>query len=236
MNRNLAMTLAACRGRYIALLEGDDYWTDPRKLRKQADFLDRQPECSSCFHNVRIVREGGSEPDRLFHRKSPGVSFGLREVVSGHFIPTCSTMFRGGLHGEMPEWFYAMPMGDWPLHVMNAQHGRLGYLDEVMGCYRVHDAGAWSGHRREAILRKTIAAADAIDRYLAREFSKELGRLVDGFRLELARLHYADREYPEAREQLRLLLGSAPKAGSRYWEGVRLLLREEARRLKDARG
>ena len=57
---NALATLNACRGQYIALCEGDDYWTDPTKLQKQVDFLESHPECSLCFHRVLVVYEDGS--------------------------------------------------------------------------------------------------------------------------------------------------------------------------------
>src|SRR5262249_39772783 len=50
----------ACRGQYLAMCEGDDYWTDPRKLQKQADLLDKHPSWSGCFHRTRTISEGQS--------------------------------------------------------------------------------------------------------------------------------------------------------------------------------
>ena len=51
---NFIRTLQACRGKYIALLEGDDYWNDPLKMQKQVDFLESHPQCALCFTNVRV--------------------------------------------------------------------------------------------------------------------------------------------------------------------------------------
>lgn len=47
----------AARGKYVAMLEGDDYWTDPLKLQKQADYLDNNPDCTLSFHNALIFNE-----------------------------------------------------------------------------------------------------------------------------------------------------------------------------------
>ena len=58
-HNNFVATLKACRGQYIALLEGDDYWTDPHKLQKQVDFLDGHPEYVGCFHNAMEVFDDG---------------------------------------------------------------------------------------------------------------------------------------------------------------------------------
>jgi hypothetical protein len=53
-------------------------------------------------------------------------------------------MFRNGLIEEFPDWFYTLSIGDWPIHLFNAQYGKIGYINEVMGAYRVHNNGVWS--------------------------------------------------------------------------------------------
>ena len=55
MHRNFAQTYHACRGQYIAVLEGDDFWTSPHKLQKQVDFLDNNPDFAICFHNMQVI-------------------------------------------------------------------------------------------------------------------------------------------------------------------------------------
>ena len=56
-------------------------------------------------------------------------------------------MFRRGLFGEFPNWFYRAAAADWPLHILNAQHGDIGYIDEVMGVYRIHGGGIYSSKK-----------------------------------------------------------------------------------------
>src|SRR5438309_1588573 len=60
-NRNLALALQMCQGQYVALLEGDDYWIDARKLQRQVWFLDDHPDYVICFHNVQVIYEDGSK-------------------------------------------------------------------------------------------------------------------------------------------------------------------------------
>ena len=143
MNRNLTRTLEACSGAYIALLEGDDYWTAPDKLQKQVDFLDGHPECASCFHDSLIVHKDGSkEPEH--YRPSQKEFSGVEDILMDNFIPTASVMFRRGLFGRVPDWVCALEMGDWPIHILNSLHGKIGYLDETMAVYLVHPGGIWS--------------------------------------------------------------------------------------------
>jgi glycosyltransferase involved in cell wall biosynthesis len=190
--RNLVNNVLNARGEYIALLEGDDYWTDPLKLQKQADFLDRHSQCCACFHNVRVLHEETPEHDRIFHPAPlEKVFFGLSDIVSSHFIPTCSTMFRGGLFASFPDWYYDVPMGDWPLHVLNAEHGAYGYIDEIMAVYRVHSAGVWSGSNNIKIFERTIKAAKIIKAYLGDRYSREITKSIKGWEqaLEQELLH-----------------------------------------------
>lgn len=141
---NFINTLKNCRGEYVALLDGDDYWISPDKLQKQVDLLDRNPQCSTCFHNVDVINSDGSPGSEDMARgKQP--FYDLVDLLDGKFFPaTGSVMFRNGLFGEFPEWIKTVMLGDYSLHVLNGQRGQFGYLDEVMGVYRRHAGGIWS--------------------------------------------------------------------------------------------
>lgn len=226
MNRNFAETLSACRGEYAAILEGDDYWTSADKLQRQADFLDAHAECAAVFHNVRVTHEGTSGKDHLLHAKGKLKAFhSLEDIVSAHFIPTCSTMFRIGLFGVFPDWFYDMPMGDWPLHVLNAEHGSYGYMDEVMACYRVHGQGAWSMATRPEVLHRSILAAEAINRHLGFAYDATLRGLVDRWRKEALYLRSLEEGRADAARCLTGYLRTVPFLGKKYRRAVRNFLK-----------
>ena len=171
---NFANNIRNTRGEYVALLEGDDYWTSPLKLQKQVDFLEHNRDCALCFHNVRVLHE--SEPSRIELHYTGAVRerYELADLLKGNFMHTCSVVFRSRLFADFPSWFFKCPLGDWPLHVLNAQHGRIGYLDEVMAVYRKHAKGVWSAQTQVQILAESIRTARWIRTSLTQPQRKHL--------------------------------------------------------------
>lgn len=141
---NLIDTLSHAEGEYIACLEGDDYWTDPRKLQKQVDLLDKHPEFTMCFHTVMRIYEDQSYKPRIHPPGRKKHRYILKDLLVSAPTPFCSVIFRNGLFGAFPKWYYQVPVGDWPLHILNAQYGDIAYIDEVMGVYRIHSGGIFS--------------------------------------------------------------------------------------------
>jgi len=185
-------TWKACRGKYIALCEGDDYWTSPEKLQKQVDFLDNHPECAICFHNVTRVYDDGSHEPRNYCSDNQKKFSTVEDLLVTNFIPTCSTMFRRGLFGEFPDWYYSMPMGDWPLHILNALHGKIGYINEVMGVYQIHRGGVWSSQSLEDTDKAIIQFYDVLNTHVEYKYRKIINRVLHNWCLKMSE-EYAGR-------------------------------------------
>lgn len=193
MMRNFAETIKACRGEYIALLEGDDYWTSPDKLQKQVDFLEVNKDCVAAFHNVEIVHEEDSEKNSLFYENKMKKKYKRNDFASGNFVQTCSVVFRSQAFSCFPSWYTAMPMGDWPLHIINSEHGSYGYIDEVMAAYRVHCDGVWSCVDRKKILERSIIAANIMKCKFDRKFMHRINETVKEWKYELFKLETLNR-------------------------------------------
>lgn len=149
-NEVVARGIRAARGAYLALLDGDDYWLTTNKLQKQVDFLEQHRECSMCFHNARVVQEEEDGPGRLWTPADQNEISTIEDLWRGNFIATASTMFRRDALGEIPAWYLPLfPITDWPLYLLIAEHGAIGYIDEVMSVYRYHSGGLYSA-RSEA--------------------------------------------------------------------------------------
>src|SRR5438874_119752 len=174
-NRNFASTLQACRGQYIALLEGDDYWTDPTKLEEQVNFLDSHEECAICFHAVRVFHEGGNEAPRISPRFGHKKISTIEDLLGlGNFIPTCAAVFRNGLIKEFPDWFYTLRIADFSLHVLNAQYGKIGYINKVMGAYRIHSGGTFSAANTSGNAREVVRTYDYLNSYLDYKYDRTI--------------------------------------------------------------
>ena len=156
-NEVVARGFRAARGRYIALLDGDDYWTSDDKLRAQFAFLEARPDLTICFHNVQVVDERSQSTGRLWNAPGQPEVSGLHELLRGNFIAMGSVMYRRAAVAEVPAWYNRFPITDWPLHVLYAREGRIGYLDRTLGVYRLHAGGLYSTlHERQ----KLEASAD----------------------------------------------------------------------------
>jgi glycosyltransferase involved in cell wall biosynthesis len=144
-NEVVARGFRAARGQYIAYLDGDDYWTNDDKLRAQVAFLDAQPDLTICFHNVQVVDEHSQNMGRLWNAPGQPELSGLYELLRGNPIAASSVVYRRAAVSEVPGWYDRFfPVTDWPLHVLYAREGRIGYLDRSLGAYRLHSGGLYS--------------------------------------------------------------------------------------------
>ena len=133
------------RGTYIAMCEGDDCWTDPKKLQMQADYLQSHPDCALCFHSARIVSVDGSvtagrmRPYRGDRRVEPEE---IVDKTSGY--PTASLVFPARIMKELPDYYLDCPVGDIPMQLMMACQGYAWYIDRDMSIYRVGAVSSWT--------------------------------------------------------------------------------------------
>lgn len=175
---NFSMSLKACKGKYIALCEGDDYWTDPLKLQKQVDFLEMNPDFSICFHPVRFRWQ--DDPEKKAISKIEKSFFDVKDIINSNFISTVSCMFRNRLPTEFPNWFYKLQAGDWGLHIMNALHGKIFCLDEVMAVYRINSSSTWINNSYETRIKYAIDMLKIFRENFSPELYTEFSKSIAG--------------------------------------------------------
>lgn len=128
------------KGKYIALCEGDDYWIDPLKLQKQIDFLEQNKDYSLCFHNVKQLDEEtgilSNWPSHIAEETT------IEDLADSCYIVTNSAVLRNNF--VLPDWFNVLPIGDWPLFLIQVKNGKIKKMEEHMSVYRIHAGGVWS--------------------------------------------------------------------------------------------
>ena len=124
------------RSKYIALCEGDDYWTDPRKLQKQVDFLESHDDYVLCCSAFTVTNEGHEEEPFVIHDANDKDEITLDDVLCEYWIGTLTTVFRSDLIADYEPPFPLFPMGDLQLWGFLATKGKIGYLSDVTANYR----------------------------------------------------------------------------------------------------
>lgn len=162
MHANAASVLEACRGEFVALLEGDDYWTDPQKLQLQVDLLRADSTLVGCYHRVSNVvdTELGTPGSLSAPCPRPDHRLAFEDLLWGCIMPTCSVVYRRSAWDGYPDWLATLGGGDWGIFLLLAQKGDFGYLPRVLGAYRQHPTGAWTGlsrrNRIESVARSYL--------------------------------------------------------------------------------
>lgn len=214
MGTNFRHCLEACRGEYIALLEGDDYWTDPRKLQKQVAWLAANPDFSLCFHPVADQHEDGSRPTGVPRQFAKDVyTFDDFLLPIYTVVSTGSIVLRNVLP-TWPAWLFTVKPIDFPLVVLYAEVGKVKLLPDVMGVYRIHPGGIWSGAARHLNIQSFLQMYEQLWRhYASTSRSPRLRRHLYDLYLTTANV-FANCGYPtEAGRFLRqaVRLGPGPK-------------------------
>jgi glycosyltransferase involved in cell wall biosynthesis len=142
-NKNALRVHENSRGKYIAICEGDDYWTDPLKLQKQVTYMENNPNCTLCFHSAEIIKANKKLTGKflgLLNKENKMYSAG--NILSFEFIPTASFMYLKRLMDNPPKWYEESIVGDLPLSLIVSSHGYAYYIDEVMSVYRTGVKGS----------------------------------------------------------------------------------------------
>lgn len=176
---NFVYNLFTARGKYIALCEGDDYWTDPLKLQKQVDFLELNPDYSVCFHNVNIlINKNKSIECFPMHLKLEKEEFKTKDLLKQWFVPTASILFAQRDSREFPEWFFNCASGDIPLLLLLSLEGKLKYFDEIMAVYRLHDGGISKIHEGYFKVFAMIYIYQNFNIYTEYEFEEQINKAM----------------------------------------------------------
>jgi len=224
--RNFMHNLRHARGKYVALLDGDDFWIDRHKLSRQVAYLEANPKLAICFHRVLERDETRAGRDQISNPDTPARVFTLLDLLQGNFIHTCSVLFRNQPRLYFPEWFLRCPIGDWPMHIINATGGDIGFIPEVMSVYRVHGRSIWSSRNVLARRQLCLGMLATFDRYLNYKHHLAIRVIQDNMRLTLLQTALENDRGDLAAEYLAAILRSRTVDRNTLWQTLGVLGRD----------
>jgi glycosyltransferase involved in cell wall biosynthesis len=178
MWKNYQRGFKECQGEYIAVVEGDDYWTDPQRIAKHVTFLDLHRECSMSFNRVARFHQdvGRFEVGNWSHQDDFGyVTTGM--LAEGNLIGNLSAcVARKSAVDRMEPDVYEPGFADWIFGMVMGQFGLLAQQKDVMSVYRVHSCGAWSGLSADEQNESVLRGIDRYNAYLKYTYDAEFAR------------------------------------------------------------
>lgn len=142
------------KGQFIAMCEGDDFWTDNTKLEYQIDRMKAYPQCQLSFHCCQWLDNKERQGQVTNYGREEKV-FTLSEVIigGGGFITTPSVVYHRAFIDSLPDWFCDVPVGDYYSQVLASVKGGALYLPKNFACYRLFTTGSWTLNEAAHTLR-----------------------------------------------------------------------------------
>lgn len=183
---SLVYNFSRAKGKYIAMCEGDDYWTDPYKLQKQVDFLESHPDYVMCSHRFNQYIQDKNLLEEEKNLTFQGADYDLKNLIGGKWLTqTLTVMYRRSALDLKEYESYGMSM-DIILFYALLKNGKGYCFPDIMATYRLHGGGVWSevslNQRRLIEFRARLAIysverSDSAAMFILYQFAKAMSRV-----------------------------------------------------------
>lgn len=187
---NFTRVWEACRGKYIAQLDGDDWWHSEDKLASQACFMEAHPECTVSGHRSRVIRDeifDESASDRVASLEAVLVPLDL--VLEGNPFATAAMMYRSGVVPTPPAWMKDFAIGDFPLLALHALRGECWQLPHVHSTHRLHTTGTWSSLQHHKRLSSIVGVRQKLLNFVTGKHYRNLALTISNDHFLLVYYH-----------------------------------------------
>lgn len=192
---NFSDLLERSKGKYVAICDGDDFWTCDCKLQKQVNFLESHAEYTICCHPVLQIYDDKSQPDVVLHplilagkdAEKRG-NLNIHDLIRMNTVASLSTMYRWGIERKLPAWLTGFFVVDYVLLSLHADLGLIGVIDDVMGAYRKHSGGSWWNHTQFEEQKRFMSLLQEIDKELKLKYHDEYAIIIDYIENDLKRM------------------------------------------------
>lgn len=179
---NFLGLLREAKGEYIAICEGDDFWTDPHKLQKQVDLLRTDPQCMGSYHQTKVVYHDKEIEERMMRDQLPDrmtAEQTIEPLSPFHFssfifrADNCIDIILSIPHTKVASFDMAM-------FTIVADRGDLRKVNGVMSCYRKHAGGLTntSAHIGTQIHQSRILLWLIVDRFLNYRYTHKCQEVI----------------------------------------------------------
>lgn len=196
--------------KYIAMCEGDDYWTDPLKLQKQVDFLESNSDYTLCFHPVNVIVEPTSHLPSECFRKTENREYKIDDILTQWTIPTCSVLLKIGMLQLVPQ-NKDFQYGDNVLWLTCASNGKIYCINQLMGVYR-RQSGGWMSQDQFTVVKKQYIHCKA----LKESFPKLSTKVIDSLIIKFSLLTVMSGLRKKDLSNLKIFIGDINKYKGKY--------------------
>jgi glycosyltransferase involved in cell wall biosynthesis len=159
------------KGKYIAFVEADDYWIDPKKLQNQIDFLESHQDFSMCFTATKHIYPQSPRKPRLKRYRNHDSVCPPKDVIlrGGSLLDMISAVARRSVFDDIPDWYSYSILWDWSIPLLALLKGKIQYHNYVTAVYRENSPGSWTQNtaknyeKRKNNINKSIRITDGFD-------------------------------------------------------------------------
>ena len=166
--KNFMDLMSAPKSKYIAYIEGDDYWTDDLKLKKQTSLMLENPGCAISVHPCYLYRSTYNQKSIGFYKGDHVKRYGIPDILKnpGQSSPSASYMIIRDVIDILPPWFVRAPVGDLFIEMYSLKIGFGLYIPDVMCAYRIISQNSWSHMMQRKAGHKLINHGVAMQKYI----------------------------------------------------------------------